>query len=203
MPLIKNEQVGENSHLYVWKIEELLSYFELYVDAPTDIAHPKKVLEYTVGRFMLSQYVPSFKIENLQVSDTGKPYLEHSDVEFSLSHSFPFVALLISDEAVGVDIQVYSDKIMRIAPKYTSEAEADMSDVTQLTVVWCLKEAAFKWYELGNVEFLSQIKLPKIDFSQKEQTIHFITFEGQEYFLNSRYEITDDYVIAYSWSQGA
>ncbi len=200
MPLIKNEQVGENSHLYLWKIEELLSYFEMFVPPSEGIAHPKKVLEHTVGRYMMNQYIPNFNIENLNVSKNGKPYLKDSELEFSLSHSFPYVALLVSNEPVGVDIQVYSDKIVRIAPKFTSEEEADMTDTTQLTVVWCLKESAFKWYEKGNVEFLSQIKLPKIDYSRREQTIHFITIDGIEYQLNSRYEITDKFVIAYAWS---
>ncbi len=200
MPLIKNEQVGEKSHLYVWKIEELLSYFEMYVPPVQDIAHPKKVLESTVGRYLIRQYVPHYNQEKLKVSQNGKPYLEDTELEFSLSHSFPYVALLVSDEPVGVDLQVYSDKIVRIAPKFTSSEEADMTDPTQLTVVWCLKEAAFKWYEKGNVEFLSQIKLPKIDYSKKEQTIHFISINGVEYKLNSRYEISDEYVLAYTWS---
>ncbi len=201
MPLIKHEQVGDNSQLYVWKIEELMSYFEMSVPAPDHIAHPRKALEYITGRFMLSRYVPDFDLALLRVSDNGKPYLEGSLIEFSLSHSFPYVALLVSDEAVGVDIQTYTDKIVSIAPKFTSDEEVDMDDREKLTVVWCLKEAAFKWYEKGNVEMLSQIKIPELDFSKPDQTIHFITIDGVNYDLNSRYETTEAYALAYAWSQ--
>ncbi len=200
MPLIKHEQVGENSRLYVWKIEELMSYYEMYVPQAEGIAHPRKALEHTAGRYLLHQYLPGYDADRLQVTPNGKPYIEGSGLEFSLSHSFPYVALLYSDEPVGVDIQVYNEKIIRIAHKYTSSEEVDMHDPVKLTAVWCLKEAAFKWYEKGNVEFLSQIKLPKIDFSDTEQTIHFISIEGERYYLNSRFEITDDYALAYAWS---
>ncbi len=200
MPLIKHEQVGDNSNLYVWKIEELMSYFELYVDAPSHIAHPRKALEYITGRFMLDKYVPDYSETNLKISTNGKPFLKDSEIEFSLSHSFPYVALLVSDEPVGVDIQTYTEKILSIAPKFTSAKEVDMKNIEKLTTVWCLKEAAFKWYEKGDVEFLSQIKIPELDFDTPNQTIHFITINGEEYYLNSRYEMTEYYALAYAWS---
>ena len=90
-------------------------------------------------------------------NEVGKPSLSNG-VRISLSHSRGFLGVLFSDKReVGLDIQVHSPKISRIAKKFVSVLEYKFipaaSNEDYYHVLWCAKEALFKWYALGGLQF--------------------------------------------------
>lgn len=99
--------------------------------------------------------------------DSGAPYLVKSDgkplekLQVSISHSGGYVALAIAEGpyGIGVDLQVASDKLPQIAPRFMSSSELnyyhcliaaeEQSMACQwLYTVWGLKEAAYKAHPL-------------------------------------------------------
>ncbi|NCB91292.1 MAG: 4'-phosphopantetheinyl transferase superfamily protein [Clostridia bacterium] len=84
------------------------------------------------GRELLSQlvwemYQISLKAEEepIQVGVSGKPYLrEHEDIFFNISHSGEYVACVVADVPVGIDIQHHAEgRIEKIANKILSPSE--------------------------------------------------------------------------------
>ncbi len=105
--------------------------------------------------------------------------------EFSLSHSKNLVAVALSDEPVGVDIELYDErKLLRIASRLLTGDEFDELDALAeekkgeyIIKAWTGKEAAFKIIGDGAL-------LPKKE-ARKEEYIYRrkIELDGEIYFL--------------------
>ena len=66
---------------------------------------------------------------------------------FSLSHTDGAVAVALSDSSVGVDIEVLSDRALKVAKKVFSAEELDAfcdDDILYTTKLWTMKESIFK-----------------------------------------------------------
>ncbi len=74
--------------------------------------------------------------------DNGKPYLEVGP-SFSLSHSYPYVALLVGEASpVGVDLEAKERVLLSKLEEYLPPS--DRNRVPDLASLWCLKEAIYK-----------------------------------------------------------
>ncbi len=200
MPEIKNIPLGGKTEIFIFKIEETDKNALRQIPLPEHIKHEEKQWEYRASRQLLLDHIPGFSLGNLQISEFGKPFVGGIDVEISLSHSFPFVCLMISDRAIGVDIQTYEEKITRLAPKFTSEQETDLDDPVKLTGIWSMKESVFKWWEKGQLNFKEQIR---IHSWHPENQICYIDLHpyADDFFeeLIGHYRVTEDYVLTYVW----
>lgn len=175
MPLFFQHSVNNDTKLAIWKIEEDESFFLSYVPLQRAITHPHKRLQHLAGRYLLQYLFPDFPISLIQIADTRKPYLEDELFHFSISHCTDYAAVIVSKtKRVGVDIEVVSEKIKKIAHKFVSEGEQvllseaiqkpghSLSAHHQLTLLWSSKEAVFKWYGLGNVDFKMHMQLQQL-----------------------------------------
>src|SRR5687768_7881583 len=100
--------------------------------------------------------------------DFGKPFLSGIDKHISVSHSGQWASAMISDSVCGVDIQVYSKTIERIAPKFLSEKELAETNIFpsklhQLHLLWGAKECIYKAYGKKKLEFREHIHIDSID----------------------------------------
>ncbi|QOW10319.1 4'-phosphopantetheinyl transferase superfamily protein [Kaistella flava (ex Peng et al. 2021)] len=106
--------------------------------------HPTKLKETLLVRKILKSVLPDYKI----LYDGRIPYLFPNDYEISVTHSFPFAALAISKNKVGIDIEPFNQKILRIQHKFLHEEESSFiekeKEVAYLTVIWSLKESLYK-----------------------------------------------------------
>ena len=106
--------------------------------------HPTKLKETLLVRKILKSVLPEHKI----LYDGRQPYLSPNDYEISVTHSFPFAALAISKNKVGIDIEPFNKKIERIRHKFLREEESGFiekdKEVAYLTVIWSLKESLYK-----------------------------------------------------------
>ena len=108
--------------------------------------HPKKKLEYLMIRQMLHQVLPNHQIKYRTI---GQPYLFPKDAFISISHSFPYASLAVSDQRIGIDIEKINPKILRIKHKFIHNNEEKwifdkINEAELLTVVWAIKEALYK-----------------------------------------------------------
>ena len=106
--------------------------------------HPTKLKETLLVRKILKSVLPNHKI----LYNGRVPYLFPNDYEISVTHSFPFAALAISKDKVGIDIEPFNPKISRIQHKFLLEEESGFivksKEIAYLTVIWSLKESLYK-----------------------------------------------------------
>lgn len=139
----------DSSRILIWKHHQSDSLPESLIP-PSDFEkvkgyHPKKLLEYLMIRRMLSDIKPGAQILYREI---GQPYLQPKDAFISISHSFPFAALAISDKRVGIDLEKTVPKILRVKHKFLNEYEllwtASDDEAELLTIIWAIKEALYK-----------------------------------------------------------
>jgi phosphopantetheinyl transferase len=167
MPVFFQHQINESTRLGVWKIEETEEFFKGNVPLHRDVTHPHKRLQHLAGRFLLQFLFPDFPYKLIQIADTRKPFLPDEQYHFSISHCGDYAAAIVSkDSRVGIDIEIPVDKILKITGKFLSEVEKKIFNIqypllnTQLpTLLWSAKEAVFKWYGEGGVDFRREIQL--------------------------------------------
>ncbi len=136
------------------------------------ISHPHKRLQHLAGRYLLRQLYPVFPLKLIRVADTNKPYLHDEAFHFSISHCGDYAASIVSSKnRVGTDIEVIQPKIYDIRYKFLTESELLLlENVTRpfpetLTLCWSIKEAIFKWYGAGKVDFRGHMHIKEIIFS--------------------------------------
>jgi phosphopantetheinyl transferase len=203
MPVFFQHQINEDTRLGIWKIEETEEFFKGNVPLHREVTHPHKRLQHLAGRFLLQFLFPDFPYELIQIADTRKPFLPDEQYHFSISHCGDYAAAIVSkNKRVGIDIEIPVEKISRIMYKFLSAkehgtfnlipgADGNFPDLTyrQPTVFWSAKEAVYKWYGNGGIDFRREIQLLKqhegtetIDcFFSKNETelaIHYRQFDG-------------------------
>jgi phosphopantetheinyl transferase len=203
LPIFFQQQINEHTRLGVWKIEETEEFFLGNVPVHRNVTHPHKRLQHLAGRFLLQYLFPDFPFELIQIADTRKPFLPDEQYHFSISHCGDYAAAIVSRKnRVGVDIEIPVEKIGRIMHKFLSAkehgtfnlipgVETGQAQTTfeQPTLLWSAKEAVFKWYSNGGVDFRRHIQLSDqqpekstIDcyfaITETKLTIEYRLFEG-------------------------
>lgn len=93
---------------------------------------------------------------------TGRPYLKHSDVHISISHTKGYAAVAYhSISPIGMDIEQISSRVERIAHRFTSPDESTYIDSCEASeremyhlINWSAKESLYKLYDSpGMAEF--------------------------------------------------
>jgi phosphopantetheinyl transferase len=164
MPLFY-EHIKDFAKIAIWHIAEEKNFYLGKVPLQREITHPHKQLQHLAGRYLLQHLYPDFPYHLIEIADTRKPFLPSEEYHFSISHCGDYAAVIISkDHRVGIDIELVTPKVERIKHKFlngeeVSDVRCQMLDVNQLTLLWCCKEAVFKWYGNGGVFFKEHIHL--------------------------------------------
>ncbi len=130
---------------YCWRVEEMLP--ESGVDA--DVVH-RSIEGQKIAKGELIKAAFGEEIEVLTFPE-GKPK-PINNVHISFSHSRELIILACSEANVGIDLQFYTDKLVRVSKKFVSELEGSLlSEDTmirkkQIHYMWSAKEAVFKLY---------------------------------------------------------
>lgn len=171
MPLFYLKEISPTTRLAIWKIEESEAFFLSYVPLSSEISHPHKRLQHLAGRYLLQYLFPDFPIHSIQIASTRKPFLENERYHFSISHCGDYAAVIVSStDRIGIDIELQRPTVAKIAHKFlhTEEVnEALLADITSLTILWSTKEAIFKWWGLGDVDFSEMIRVNKFTLTDE------------------------------------
>jgi phosphopantetheinyl transferase (holo-ACP synthase) len=150
MPLIIKKET-KNYNLYVWDIKEsyddLLEMVKLNsaeIEAVNTYKSHQRKLQFLATRVILQKKYPN----NVQIryDKNGKPNLNNKK-KISISHSYHYAGILLSDYDVGLDIELIKDKIIKIIPKFLSPKEQKFiqkNDLKTLYLCWGAKESVVK-----------------------------------------------------------
>ena len=119
----------------------------------------------------------------LYYDSNGAPGLK-SGKNISISHSKYYSGLVISDFQIGIDIEFYRNKILKIGPKFININENyALGKIEDLTFIWTVKEAVYKAFRVPGISFSKQIKIS-----------HPYNFENTPFasvFHNNQYKLYD------------
>ena len=196
MPQISSKSLLLSSNALqwmIWEITEDLSFFQTFPENWTtnkdhQIVSQKK-LESSAARFSLWSLCQQISEGpwDLRKDERNRPYFDQSDYHISLSHSFPFVAAIISHKkSVGIDLERFGRQVEKIGPRFLSAEEWNrwQDSHSDLTKAWTCKEAIYKAMGVPGLAFQQDIQLPsfannpfKIHVRDKKITISTEVFE--------------------------
>ncbi|MEO7530039.1 MAG: 4'-phosphopantetheinyl transferase superfamily protein [Sediminibacterium sp.] len=172
MPLFYQQDINLTTKLGVWKIEETEEFFLPSVPLQRTITHPHKRLQHLAGRYLLPFLFADFPYEEIEIADTRKPFLPDEQYHFSISHCGNFAAAIVSStERVGIDIEMITPRVQNIKHKFLHVDELTFvhshetdQQTPLLTLLWSTKEAMFKWWGNGDVDFSEVLRTEPFAF---------------------------------------
>ena len=195
MALYKTLTVNKATKVLIWKIEESISKLQegivLSENSTARLNSMKSQLHqrgFLSIRHLLKEV--GYTDADLIYDEFGKPHLKNGK-HISISHSFTFTAIIVSDEFhVGIDIEKQREKILKIAHKFTPFEEyktiANVDAlISKLTIVWGAKESLYKIYGKKKLLFLHHIYIEDFKFAD-EKTTGEIRYNGE----NTAYNIS-------------
>jgi 4'-phosphopantetheinyl transferase len=156
MPLVKLNITASGKILGVYKIMESIAELSAQVDmvienaeAYGQITHPERQKEWLAARYLAKLVCEkaSHPYRGLRKEPTGKPYMEGYGSEISITHSFPWVAVILSEtEPVGIDLEQPKLKLLKVGPRFLNDREwaHAANDPLKLCLYWCAKETLYK-----------------------------------------------------------
>lgn|GEM_PF-342016 len=165
MPLLRAWNSDPYSLAAIWQIGEPEDFFvrETGLTLP-DIKSEKRRIERLAGRFLLKHLQSDFPLHGILPDGEDKPRVPDNRYFFSISHSWPYVAAVISPYAeAGIDIQCWRPRMQTLRHKFLSQEEQLLvgDDDKRITLAWCAKEAAYKWQGRRGVEFSEHLALTR------------------------------------------
>lgn len=209
MPLYKTITVNSTTKVLIWKIEEsfdeLSEGIELTTHCRNRVAGMKSDLHrrgFMSVRHLLA--VEGYTDFDLYYDENGKPHL-HDGKHISITHSFIFSALIISDLDVGIDVEKQRAKILRIAHKFTPIKEYrtlanDDAIMRKLTLVWCAKESLYKSFAHPGVSFIQNIYVEDFRLDHLQTTSN-VSYEGVSANYDVHFLEFDGFTCAYALLQ--
>lgn len=200
MPLYRTITVNNNTTIYIWKIEEDFNTLSQHISLTDHCQNRVNGMKSELHKrgFMSVRHLlakAGYTDHDLYYNPSGKPLLKDGK-HISITHSYIFSAIIVSDQAAGIDIEKQRDKILRIASKFTPIQEyltLNNTDarVRKLTIVWGAKESIYKLYSQEGLSFLKHIDVKDFNFedqkttskvyyngNQSEYALNFLEFEG-------------------------
>ncbi|PZD78946.1 4'-phosphopantetheinyl transferase superfamily protein [Mesonia sp. K7] len=209
MPLYKTITVDNATKVLIWKIEESYEALSKNVELTSYCADRVNNMKSDLHRrgFMSIRHLlaeAGYGDGDLSYDDSGKPHL--SDGKFiSITHSFTFSGIIVSDKPVGIDIEKQRDKILKIAHKFTPIEEyktlANEDAVKRkLTIVWCAKESIYKYVNIPGLLFLHHINVEDFNFEDQKTTAR-VNYHGKIEYFNIYFIEFDGFTCGYALPQ--
>jgi|TARA_B110000091_G_scaffold34769_1_gene36963 4'-phosphopantetheinyl transferase len=179
MPITHKIEKGEASIL-VWEITETLEgLLDLYGNINTsNYTSEKRKKEHLISRLMVNKICKNGAII---YNEFGAPELDNAK-HLSISHSNELVTIIISNKKTGLDIEKISEKALRTASKFVAEKNLMKLNKEKATLIWCIKEAVYKWHQKGGIDFIKDIIIA--EFFAKEHGNVTAYFMGKKINLN-------------------
>ncbi len=206
MPFFKTIVFNPFTEIHIWKITEdyddLMDQTQLSDLSLVRLNHLKTnahQLGFLSVRLLLQQI--GYSDFDLEYGFNGKPFLKNGH-HISISHSFGFSVIIISNKNVGVDIELIRNKIVGISEKfcglesgYLDQKKSDYEE--KLTVIWGAKEAVFKLKNQNGLSFKNHIQVLPFELFKKQLDALVITNELIENYT-AFFEKIENYILVFA-----
>jgi phosphopantetheinyl transferase len=210
MPLFKTIHFNSSTQIFVWKITESFEQLNNEVQLNDKNCIRLKGMKSEMhqrGFLSVRKLLQEARYNDfdLYYDELGKPHLT-DDKYISITHSHHFSAIIVSDETVGIDIELQREKIIRIADKFvdTEFSYLDQNDlesyIKKLTVIWGAKEAIFKIRNEKGISFKDHIEvMPFCLDDTKGKAV--LDFEGVVQDFDIYFEEIENFTLVYAFEK--
>ena len=184
--------------LFLWKLSETEIELNSNIDLSLSSISKLDLIKSSSQRKQFLGVQNLLKLHNVNngslfYDKNGKPHL-YNNKFISISHSFEYCGVIVSDVKVGLDIEKLRPKILNISKKFISESDWNLiklSSVENVTKVWTIKEAVFKAFGNKEIDFNKNIIITSINKKFNKASVSI-----------SNNQITENYNIEiYNFSQ--
>lgn len=207
MSLYLHAHPNSHTQLLVWSIDESIA--ELYgnlvlteqsqqrINSMKSELHQRAFL--SVRQLLLQL---DYTDADLYYDASGKPHLTDGKY-ISISHSHQLAVVIVSNQAVGVDVELVREKVAKIGPKFcASELQYLAPDLTtetqRLTVIWGAKEAVFKIVNREGISFNHHIFVAPFELSSTK-TSALLSFDSLHRPFSIQYQLIANYALVYAF----
>lgn len=201
MPLSYSSDDSLYTHL-IWHCSEDINFFrsklnltnyELEILAKRK--NSKKALEFLCSRLLLR--LSKLDPNDLSYNEFGVPILK-SGKFISISHCKNYVTLLLSNQSCGVDIETKRKQILNIKHKFLNQTDINnisMENISDITLIWTLKEAIYKLCQYPGINFKDQIFISTIDIKNNLANAY-VDIDGSITNLICKFQINKEYICS-------
>ena len=209
MPLYKIINHDANTKILIWKITEsfeaLSSEVELKDKSLIRLCGMKSELHqraFLSVRKLLQEV--GYSDFDLHYDQYGKPYFEDG-THISISHSHAFSSIILTNQNVGIDLEMQRDKIKVIAHKFAEIEKYFLNPnaqeyIQKLTVIWGAKEAIFKIRNEVGISFKHHIEVLPFEITSK-QTVAVLNFENKQTEYDIFFVAVENYTLVYAFEK--
>ncbi len=200
MPEIFRTELN-HGFISVWQVDEDLEFFKSYI---AENEYSKLLSSFKNKNRLRQKLVPHYlikKFNNNLTLDNFDLIPKISNGFISISHCKNFLAVSYDDsKPVGIDVEYYGERILKIGHKYLNEHEKTFCDGDSLKslVVWSAKEALFKKFGGDTVFFKENISIE--EFEKKDNLIlsSIVKMNGSEYKTDLMCKFYDEFLLVYT-----
>lgn len=179
MALVYLRELDSNTRFAIWRIEEsaedLIARLQLDEREKSllqKMNKGKRTLHWLTTRVLLRQMLDTPGFIDCPSDENGKPYLANFPQKISLTHSYEYAAVMMSERGeVGIDLELVKTKILRIADKFMKPEELDSiggkHEIEQLYACWCAKEAVYKLQGNKGVSFRENMTVQPFTYTDQ------------------------------------
>ena len=165
----------------------------------------RRRLEYVSVRILVYQLLGEEK--QICYTPTGHPYFADGSLQLSISHTSGYASVLFSkDYETGVDIEAFSERILRLKDRLIGPEEHAES-VYDILLHWSAKEAAFKILDQEGIDFRQNLTVSGLAcVASREHAeaagdfrLAYHLSDGKTGVFPIHYETTSDFVLTYAF----
>lgn len=208
MPLLRIINFSESTKIYIWKISETLEEFfsEIILNEKSQIRLQNMKSEMHQRGFLSVRkllLIAGYSDFDLFYDESGKPHLLNNKF-ISISHSHQMSAVIISEEQVGIDLEIQKEKVLRIASKFMDISHliklSNQDQIKKATIIWGIKEVVFKIENQKGISFPDHIFENKFDLKDK-QTKAELQINNKIKNFNIHFQEIEDYILVWGFNK--
>lgn len=211
MPFFQKIECG-NAWGGIWQITE--SFDELCDRLPDGAGHKayamrrfaaeRRKLEYAAVRMLI--YVLTGKDKTVDYLLSGHPFFSDGSMRISISHTPGYAAVLLSRiEEVGIDIEAYSGRVLRLKDRLIG-ADEKADSLYEILLHWSAKETAFKILDEQGIDFRTHLQVKGMNCPANEIrpesggdfSLSYHLSDGKAGVFHIHYRTTADFVLTYA-----
>jgi phosphopantetheinyl transferase len=165
------------------------------------INHPQKKKEFIASRLALKQLDPEYRL----IYEGRVPWMDNSGKYVSLTHAHNVGAAILSqDYIVGIDVELQREQLFKIADKFLHPDEKlqvrPERALEDLHVYWGAKEALFKIWKFGEVDFSHELRVDPFPAKPIGETTAQILKYGSIIPCQVHYQLVEGYHLVFAWT---
>jgi hypothetical protein len=155
----------------------------------------KRKKEY-VGVISLKNHF--FKNDEINYDEFGAPFLLNQKDRFiSISHSHIYIGMIIANFKIGLDIELISDKVIRVTSKFINKKEEmcfDTHSAEEMIRIWTMKEVLYKIASFPGLDIKKHIQIER-----KDDTYWGSVFINEQWYVTEIATfVKDNYIFSYN-----